>query len=100
MFHLHSSRKKPETSKNRKKEKKKPPVKTASVSSDLHVVIGVTEKGQGEGCELLLDGGVEDVTLYNEERSQGHRLLQGLPLRVFPKGKQPPARLQWMAAGR
>lgn len=77
MFHLHSSRKKPETSKNRKKEKKKkPPVKTASVSSDLHVVIGVTEKGQRGGVGGLLDDGVEDVTLYNEGRSQGHRLLE------------------------
>lgn len=51
MFHLHSSRKKPETSKKQKEreKEKKPPVKTASVSSDLHVVIGVTEKGQRGG---------------------------------------------------
>lgn len=63
LFHLHSSRKKPETSK-KKKKKSQPPV-----SSDLHVVMGVAEELKG----LLVMGSGTGI-LYNEEWLHGHWL--------------------------
>lgn len=51
MFHLHSSRKKSETRKKKKKKRSRPPA-----SSDLHLVIGVSE----EELRGLLGDGVGD----------------------------------------